>query len=178
MRASARGGDAGLERGAGGLDQGHALGGARLPHQKADRGVGRDAVEAYGEVEGEQVAVAQREVARASVEHGVVDRRADVVGEGAAAEGRGVVDVAGLGTGLADHLRGPTVEVEQVGPHGAALAQGLEDVGDEGTRTTGAVDLGRREDLDHRMPSLAQSFSVEPSHSSSRVSTPARRAPR
>ena len=161
----------------GGLDQLDAPGRAALPHHEADRGVGGDAVEAHREVEGQQVAVGEPLVARTAVQHGVVDRRADVVAEGAATEGRGVVDVAGLGAGLADHLGGPAVEVEQVGADLAARAQGLEDVGDEGAGPAGAVDLGGGEDLDHRAsiisgPASHSASRVAPLHRSSRVRTP------
>src|SRR6478735_8387397 len=65
------------------------------------------------------------------------------------AEGRCVVDVAGLGPGLLDHLPGPPVDLEQARPDHAAAPQRLQGVRDDGTRLAGPVQLGRGQDLDH-----------------------------
>ena len=154
------------------LDQLDRLRGPALADDEADRGVRGDAVEANGEVEGQQVAVGKPLVARTAVEDGVVDRGAHVVAERAAPEGRGVVDVAGLRTGGRDHLGGPAVEVEQVGADLAAGAQRLEDVGHERTRAAGPVDLDWSEDLDHRRPHRTQRFAVVPAQRSSSVIAP------
>src|SRR5690606_8095894 len=79
-----------------------------------------------------------------------VDGRADVVAEGAAAEGWRVVDVAGLGTRAENHLLGPVVDLKQVGADTGTALDGVQDVGDERATRARLRDLGRGEDLDHR----------------------------
>ena len=83
------------QRALGRVDHRDALRGPRVAHDEADGGVGDDPAQGDGEVEGQQVAVGERVVVRQSVQHGVVDGRADVVAERPASEGRRVVDVAG-----------------------------------------------------------------------------------
>src|SRR5690606_11110220 len=90
-------------------------------------------------------------VTKHAVQDGVVDRGADVVAEGTAPERRRVVDVAGLRARLRDELAGPGVDVQEGGADGRAAAQGLQDVRDQGAGVPRAVDLGRGQDLDHRM---------------------------
>ena len=84
------------------------------------------------------------------VQHRLVDAGADVVAEWSAPEaGRHVVHVAGSCSGLADHLLGPTVDVEQVRAWLAALLQGPQDVRHQGAGAGGLKHPCRRQDLDH-----------------------------
>ena len=82
--------------------------GLRSPTRKLIGGVRDDSAQGDGEVEREQVAVGERVVVRQPVQHGVVDRRADVVAERPAPEGRRVVDVAGLARRPRRSSPGPT----------------------------------------------------------------------
>ncbi len=106
-------GDAGLQRPGGRVDEAQVLL-ARRADDEADGRVRHPAVDARGEVEGEQVAVGEHVVVGEPVQDGVVDRRAQDVAERRGAEGRVVVDVAGLRAPLADHPVREGVEVEQV----------------------------------------------------------------
>ena len=105
-----------------------------------------------GEVERQQVAVGKRVVVWQSVEHGVVDGRADVVAERPASEGRLVVDVTGLRPGLGDHGLGPPVDVQEVRADRAAALQRLQDVSDQGACLFGSGQFGGVQDLDHAAP--------------------------
>ena len=121
----------------------------RRTDDQADRGVRDPAVDGAGEVEAEQVAVAQHVVERQPVQHRVVDRGAQHLAEGHRAEGGVVVDVAGLGPPLADHLVRERVEVEQVDPHVGGLGQAGEHLADEAPGGSHLLDLGRGTQLDH-----------------------------
>ena len=128
------------------------------------------AVDRDREVQGQDVAVAQRVLVRQAVQDGVVHRQADDVAERAAAEGRRVVPVARHRAALLDAAAGALLQVHQV--HAGArqlgeLGQGLahEPAGDRHL-----VDLLRRLQLDHRV------FSVR-SKSSSTSATPPHPAP-
>ena len=147
--AGAGRGDPGGQGALGGADHRDALRRPRVAYDEADGGVGDDPVLGDGEVERQQIAVGERVVVRQPVQHGVVDRGADVVAERAAPEGRLVVDVAGHRSGLDDHGLGPAVDVEQVGADAAATPQRLEDVGDQRACLLRSVELGAAEDLDH-----------------------------
>src|SRR4051812_11554700 len=147
-----RGGDRGLEGLLAGADQLPVL----LPGRADDDGaggVGDPAVDGDGEVHRQDVAVAQHVVVRQAVQDGVVDRQADDVAEGPAAEGGGVVPVARLGAALPDELTGVELEVEEVDPDGRPLPHGLQDVGDEASGRVHPFDLGRGLQLDHRRTS-------------------------
>ncbi|CAM5732278.1 hypothetical protein SANTM175S_01762 [Streptomyces antimycoticus] len=63
------------------IDHRDALRGLRVAHDEADGGVRGDSGFGDGEVECQQIAVGKGVVVRPSVEHGVVDGRADVVAE-------------------------------------------------------------------------------------------------
>ena len=91
---------AAAERPPGGVDQVEvAL--VRRTDDQAERRVGDPAVDGRREVEAEQVTVAQGVVVRQAVQHRVVDRGAQHLAERHRPERRVVVDVAGLGAGLA-----------------------------------------------------------------------------
>ena len=102
-----------VERAGGDVDQVEVLL-ARRTDDDADRRVGDPAVDAAREVEREQVAVAQHVVVGEPVQDRVVDRRAQHLAERRGAERRVVVDVAGLGAAVPDHLVRERVEIEQV----------------------------------------------------------------
>ena len=104
--------DAGLKRAAGGRDQASLL--ARRPDDDAERGVGDPAIDTRREVDADEVAVLQHVVVGETVQDRVVDRGAQDLAKRRGAERRVVVDVAGLGAALADHLVGELVELEQV----------------------------------------------------------------
>ena len=141
--------DRGVEGALGRLDEGQARRRLRVAHDEADGRVGDNAVQGHGEVEGEQVAVGEGVVVRQTVEHGVVDRGADVVAERPTAEGRCVVDVARLGSGGDDHAARPLVDLEEVGADPTATGQRLEDLGHQGPGLPRPGDLAGVEDLDH-----------------------------
>ena len=145
-------GDAGPQCSFGRIDQGRALRGHGLADDEADRRIGHDAGVGHGEVERHEVPVGQRGVVRQAVEHGVVDRRADVVTEGAAPEGRCVVDVAGHRPGVDDHALCPPVDVQEVRADRAAALHRLQDLGDEGAGVVGAQQFCAVQDLDHGVP--------------------------
>ena len=143
------------------LDQRDALRRLRVADDEADGGVGDDSVQGDGEVERQQVAVGERVVVRQPVQHGVVDRRADVVAERPAAEGRRVVDVAGLRAGLDDHAPGPTRSMSsRFVPTALRLFSGLQDVGDQGAGGPGPGQVGGVQDLDHAAPSSRDPITI------------------
>ena len=100
----------------------------------------------------EQIAVGKRVVVWQSVEHGVVDGRADVVAERPASEGWLVVDVTGQRSSLDDHGLGPPVDVLEVGTYCAAALQRLQHLSDQGTCLLRAGQFGGVENLDHAAP--------------------------
>ena len=83
------------------------------------------------------------------VQHGVVDAGAEHLPERRGAERRVVVDVAGLGAALLDHLVRERVEVEQVDADVGGVAQRDEDLGDEPAGRSHRLDLRGRAELDH-----------------------------
>ena len=155
LPAGTGGPDARSERPGRGVDEGQVLV-TRGPDDDAQRGVRDPPVDGAGEVEAQQVAVAEHVVVRQAVEHCVVDRGAQHLAEGARAEARVVVDVAGLRPAVLDHLVGQGVEVEQVHPHVRGLGEPGEDLGDEAHGGTHLLDLGGRAQLDHGSPSLVE----------------------
>ena len=84
-----------------------------------------------------------------SVEHGVVDGRADVVSERPATEGWRVVDVTGQRTGLGDHGLGPPVDVQEVRADRGSALQRLQDVSDQGACLFCSGQFGGVQDLNH-----------------------------
>ena len=115
----------------------------------ADRRVGDPSVDRAGEVETEQVAVAQHVVVRQPVQDSVVDRGAQHLPERHRAERGVVVDVAGLRPALTDHVVRESVELEQVHAHVGHLGQPGEHLGHEASRRSHLLDLGRGTELDH-----------------------------
>jgi hypothetical protein len=129
---------------------------ATLPAgQEADGRVGGHPAGGDGQVQGEQVAVGQTVVERASVQHRVVHRGADVVAERTAAERRRIVDVTRLGTRVDDEILCPGVDLEQIGTDRDPVAERPEDVGDQRAGHPRTGQLGGVQDLDHRVPSSA-----------------------
>ncbi|MCY1541112.1 hypothetical protein D9M68_767860 [compost metagenome] len=123
-----------------------------IAHDEADGRVCSDSVFGDGEVECQQVAVGKRVVAGQSVEHGVVDGRADVVAERTASEGRLVVDVTGQRSGFEDHGRSPPVDVQQVCADCAPALQCVQDVSDQGACHFCPGQFGVVQDLNHAAP--------------------------
>jgi len=83
------------------------------------------------------------------VQDGVVDRRAQHLAERHRAERRVVVDVAGLGTALADQVVRQCVELEQVHPDVGGGRQPGQHVGDEAAGRFHLLDLHSGSQLDH-----------------------------
>src|SRR6185312_8550265 len=142
------GGDAGLQRDLGGLDQLQVgrVGGA---DDDGERGVGDPAVDADRHVDAEQVTVAQDVVVRQAVQHRVVDRQAQHVAERAAAERGGVVPVAGLGAAFPDPAAGVVFDVHQVDADRGDPAQFGEQLADEVSGHRHPLDLLGGLELDH-----------------------------
>ena len=145
-------GDTRGQRSFGGIDHRQALCRLVLADDETDGRVRCHAAEDHGKIEGQQIAVGQVVVVRQTVQHSVVDRRADVVAERSAPEGRRVIDVARRRPRPEDDVLGPFVDLEQVGADGRAFADGLENFGDECTGFTGKGNLARGQDFDHGMP--------------------------
>ncbi len=118
-------------------------------------GVGDPSVDRCGEVERDEVAVAECVVERQAVQHGVVDGGAEDLSERHRAERGVVVDVARLRPCLADEVVSVTVDVEQIRPDARLLAQRREGLRDESSRGAHRLDLGRGAQLDHRVPSVS-----------------------
>ena len=141
--------DSGFEAGPGGVDEALIVF-AAVADDGGAGGVGDPAVDGYGEVEGEEVAVLHHVIVRFAVEDAVVDGQADDVPERAGAEGRGVVPVAGLRTGVVDELPSGLLQVHDVHARfcdRGQLGQGLRD---ETAGHRHLVDLGGRLQLNHR----------------------------
>jgi len=147
--ARPRGGDGGFEGFLAGSDELDVVLG-RGADDDGECGVGHPAVDAQGEVHAQDIAVAQGVVVRESVQDRVVDRKADDVAERAAAEGRGVVPVAGVGTAFFEHVAGVVFQVEQVDPYFGAPGQLGQHVGDELSGDVHSLDLTGGLELNHR----------------------------
>jgi hypothetical protein len=118
-----------------------------------DRRVGHPAVDSHGEIHAQDVAVTQPVVVRQPVQDRVVDGQADDVAERAAAEGRRVVPVAGLGPALVDAAADMVLQVEEVDTHVRETLELCQYLGHELTRDVHLLDLGGRLQLDHARPS-------------------------
>ena len=143
------GADSGFEAGPRGVDEALVLF-AAVADDGGAGGIGDPAVDGYGEVEGEQIAVLEHIAVRFAVEDAVVDGQTDDIAEGAGAEGRGVVPVAGLRAGIVDELPGGLLQVHDVHARfcdRGQLGQGLRD---ETAGHRHLVDLGGRLQLNHR----------------------------
>src|SRR5690606_28271091 len=104
------------------------------------------------EVEAEQVPVAQPVVVRQSVQDRVVDGGAQHLPEGAAAEGRVVVHIAGGRAGLLDAAGGQRVQIEQVDADVGGPRELGQRPGDEAAGGPHPLDLGGGVQLDHDGP--------------------------
>lgn len=153
-------GDPRGQRAFGRLDKRDALQRPRVAHEEADGRVRGDTARGDGDVERQQVAVAEPVPMRPPVQHGVVDGGADVVAEGPPSEGRRVVHVTGLRSRLLDHGPGPSVDVEEVRAHGAASLECVQDVADQGTRLPGLGQLAGAQDLDQRTGTSSRCVAV------------------
>ena len=141
--------DSGFEAGPRGVDEALVLF-AAVADDGGAGGIGDPAVDGYGEVEGEQIAVLEHIAVRFAVEDAVVDGQTDDIAEGAGAEGRGVVPVAGLRAGIVDELPCGLLQVHDVHARfcdRGQLGQGLRD---ETAGHRHLVDLGGRLQLNHR----------------------------
>ena len=144
--------DGGGERFLSALDDAQVFGVRVFADHEADGGIGHPAVHGDGEIEGDEVAVLQAVIVRHTVQHGVVDGGADVVGERAGAEVRSVVNIAGFGAlAVHDLLVDELVDFEQIGAHLGGLLQFLQNAADETAGRLHLLDFTRGLQFDHEV---------------------------
>ena len=148
-RTWACGSDASCKSTLRGLDHREVLRCLLVADDEADCRISNEAILGHCEIQGEQIAVGKCVVMRQTVQHRIVHGSADEVVEGPAAEGRGVVHVAGQCAPIGDHLLNPAVDVQQVRAHSAADAQLLQDRRNQDASALGPGQAGLTEDLDH-----------------------------
>ena len=142
--------DAGGERILSAFDQAQVLGILVLADHEADGGVADPPVDADCQVEADQIAVFQVIIIGDAMQHGIVDRNADVMLERASAEIRGVIHVAGFCTLTAfDAAADVIVDVKQIGSHAGLGAQFLENAADKMAGRLHCFDFLRCFQFDH-----------------------------
>ena len=123
----------------GGLDQTKVLGVGIITHHETDGRITDPPVDIDGQVKGKQVTVLEVIVKGNPVQDRVIDREADVVGEGAGAEVWRIIHVAGRGplAGL-NTLLDMVVQVKEID---TGLAHGLEFLEDTTDEPAGRLHL-------------------------------------